>query len=125
MTTQEAVNEIGYHGVVYARQSNKPEWYDHLKEDGYLVYCATSGSSPHNEWYAAKTEEGMYDFIFDAFNIEKLTQQLVEIRGKFYHFDDVREMPEGCWTGDELEYELVHGAEPVSISEIVWAESSF
>ncbi len=125
MTTTESRSNLSYDGVVYEQQALAPEWYETLKEEGYVAYSATSGQNPYNEWYVAKDAYAMREWIMANFNIDKLREEYADINGHWYEIDDVRLKPEGSWSGENEEFEPVHGAEPVTIDELVWAESKF
>lgn len=89
--TQNLVDgEVVYH----VTDAEPPPWWELSRAiPGVARYCATSGSSPHNEWYLAATEKRLRDFILDTdgdtlreriADIEAAcTQELVDTVSKF------------------------------------------
>lgn len=105
-------------GVDYKRQPSKPDWYESV--DGAIYACATSGSSPFNEWYAFRDRAAAIDFIDSTFHSQSFIDGFEWINDDYYRTADVEWVSE-----DSDERRLKPGATPAGIDEMVQAESRF
>lgn len=117
MTTEEIKNELEL-SPLYARQASKPEWYDEAAKLG-IAACATSGSSPFNEWYAFKDRAAVLDYAGKMFNSQSFVDAFSFAGSEIYRTEDLN------WNDDSEEYSAPEGVSPASLGELVWAESKF
>lgn len=117
MTTEEIKNELEYN-FLYARQASKPEWYDEAAKIG-IAACATSGSSPFNEWYAFKDRAAVLNHVGKLFNSQSFVDGFEWAGSEIYRRDDL------VFNEDSEEYSAPENAKPADLSEMVQAESRF
>ena len=102
----------------YAKQAHAPDWYDRTN---YLHVCATSGTSPFNEWYAFQSEQDAHD-IACGFNSQSFIDAFVLVgegsTAKFYHMEDVT-------MDDDCEATANPGTTPACLQSMGDAESAF
>ena len=102
----------------YARQSHAPDWYERTN---YLHVCATSGTSPFNEWYAFQSEQEAHDLAC-SFKSQSFIDEFVLVgeglTSKFYHVADVT-------FDDDCEATANPGTTPACLQSMVDAESAF
>jgi len=107
----------------YARQERRPEWYD--SDESKIYESATSGSHFLNEWYEFDDRADAIAYIGRAFGSQSFTDEFTpHSDGEIYAYDQFTpESVANAFAQDE--YVLIEQAEPASIAEMVWAESSF
>ena len=96
----------------YAKQAYAPDWYDRHNP---LHVAATSGTSPFNEWYAFQSEQDAHD-IAGSFKSQSFLDEFVNIKGRFYHTEDV------MWDRDDTP---LSEKTPACLQSMVDAESAF
>lgn len=123
MTKKELQSDLEWREL-YARQATAPEWFELAQKEGYITACATSGTSPFNEWYAFKDRAQAIRMIDMQFNSQTLVDNFVKIGDEYYDYDQID--PKSMETADDAEdFALIEGAKPADLQSMVWAESRF
>lgn len=112
----------------YAKQSNKPEWYDNDPEQ--LYYCATSGSNPENEWYEFNDRKEALNFIQTTFHSQSYINHCDFAQGEIYNrlelYEALVEQFGEDHDYDEVIYDAdLSGVEPMDLAEVIQYESVF
>lgn len=101
----------------YAQQASQPSWYQ--TDDKSLFYSVTRGTSPHNEWFEFKDRTEAIEFINNTFYSSTFVDNFVYHDGDIYYEYDI------MYNQDTYEQDLVIGAEPACIQDMINAESCF
>lgn len=106
----------------YEKTATKPKWYE--SDNNKIYACATSGSSPFNEWYEFDDRGEALEYIARHFDSQTFIDNFVWFNGEVYEYDqfEVKSIAEA----DNVSgYVLLDEAEVASIAEMVEAESRF
>ena len=101
---------IDAHSYGYACQAYAPKWFDHKNP---LHFCATSGSSPSNEWAGFHSEKQALEWVDKHCNNHQgFIDSFEYVNGRFYNIEDV------VFTDDDG-VTLKKDATPATVGELV------
>lgn len=84
--TKDIKAELDY-SAVYSQQSLKPDWFDEVKRLGGIALCATSGSSPFNEWYGFRDRKQAIQWFTEINHSDSWHESFEARDGEIYDAD--------------------------------------
>ena len=109
------ITEITEYCYSYARQSSQPEWFE---PSNILHFCATSGSSPFNEWAGFYNKDQALEWVRAlANNSQRFIDSFESVDGQYYEVNDLYYSEDSKTS--EITAKPKIGARPASTADLV------